>query len=234
VFEFVTWAVATLGIVTLTIVLAERYGVEIAVGIFAALAVLANVLAVKRIAVGALIGPAGVLVYSSTFLITDILGEIYGKEYGKRAVIAGFFANIVALVSILIAVSWQPAPSYVMPPELEKAFEEIFSFAPRIVIASMIAYLISQTHDVYAFHFWKVKTGGKYLWLRNNASTMVSQLIDTVLFITIAFYGVVPGEALVGMILGQYIIKVAIALLDTPFMYLATYTWKVLSPTPLS
>ncbi|AEA47289.1 queuosine precursor transporter [Archaeoglobus veneficus] len=232
--DFVVWAVATLGIVTLTIVLAERYGVEIAVGIFASLTVIANILAVKRIAVASLIGPAGVLVYSSTFLITDILGEIYGKEYGKKAVIAGFFANIVALVSILIAVNWQPAPSFAMPPELEKAFEDVFSFAPRIVIASMIAYLVSQTHDVYAFHFWKTKTGGKYLWLRNNASTIVSQLIDTVLFITIAFYGVVPTEALLGMIFGQYVIKVAIALLDTPFMYIATYTWKVISPNSVN
>ena len=229
--EFVVWAIATLGIVTLIIVLAERYGVEIAVGTFASLTVLANILAVKRIAVGLLIGPAGVLVYSSTFLITDILGEIYGKEYGKKAVIAGFFANIVALVSILIAVNWQAAPSFAMPPELEKAFEDVFNFAPRIVIASMIAYLISQTHDVYAFHFWRTKTGGKYLWLRNNASTIVSQLIDTLLFITIAFYGAVPFNALIEMIGGQYIIKVAIALIDTPFMYVATYTWRLVSPS---
>ncbi len=227
--EFVVWTIATLGIVTLTVILAERYGVEMAVGIFASLTVLANILAVKRIAVGSLMGPAGVLVYSSTFLITDVLGEIYGKEYGKKAVIAGFFANIVALVSVLIAVNWQPAPEYIMPPELEKAFEDVFSFAPRIVIASMVAYLISQTHDVYAFHFWKTKTAGRHLWLRNNASTMVSQLIDTVLFITIAFYGAVSFSALAEMIVGQYVIKVAIALLDTPFMYIAAYSWKLIS-----
>jgi len=224
--EFAIWAIATLGIVTLTVILAERYGVEIAVGIFASLIVIANIIAVKLISVGQFIVPAGVIVYSSTFLITDIIGEIYGREYGKKAVLAGFFANIVALVSIMIAVKWTPAP--IMAPELLKSFENVFAFAPRIVLASMVAYLISQIHDVYAFHFWKEKTRGKHLWLRNNASTTVSQAIDTVLFITIAFYGLVPTEVLLGMIFGQYVIKVGIALLDTPFMYIATYVWKAM------
>jgi uncharacterized integral membrane protein (TIGR00697 family) len=225
--EFAIWAIATLGIVTLTVILAERYGVEIAVGIFASLIVIANVIAVKLISVGQFIVPAGVIVYSSTFLITDIIGEIYGREYGKKAVLAGFFANIVALISIMLAVKWTPAP--IADPALLKSFENVFAFAPRIVLASMVAYVISQIHDVYAFHFWKVKTKGKHLWLRNNASTTISQAIDTVLFITIAFYGVVPVNVLLGMIFGQYVIKVGIALLDTPFMYIATYVWRAMN-----
>jgi len=225
--EFAMWAIATLGIVTLTVILAEKYGVEIAVGIFASLIVIANVIAVKLISVGQFIVPAGIIVYSSTFLITDIIGEIYGREYGKKAVLAGFFANIVALISIMLAVKWTPAP--VVSQELLKSFENVFAFAPRIVLASMVAYIISQIHDVYAFHFWKEKTKGKHLWLRNNASTAVSQAIDTVLFITIAFYGVVPANVLLSIIFGQYVIKVGIAILDTPFMYIATYVWKILA-----
>lgn len=229
--EFVQWVLVTLGIVTLTVLLAERYGVEIAIGIFAALIVIANVIASKIIFVGNigsinLIGPAGVIVYASTFLITDIIGEIYGKEYSKKAVITGFFANIVAVISILVAINWTPAPF--VKEDFLHAFNNILGFAPRIVLASMIAYLISQTHDVYAFHFWKDKMQGKYLWFRNNASTIVSQAIDTVIFITLAFYGLpgITNEVLVSMMFGQYVLKVFIALFDTPFIYIATLTWK--------
>lgn len=227
--EFIQWVLITLGIVTVTMILAERYGVEIAIGIFTALIVIANVISSKIIFVGEigsvnLIGPAGVIVYASTFLITDIIGEIYGKEYSKKAVITGFFANIIAVVAILIAINWTPAPF--LSNEFLNSFNKILGFAPRIVLASMIAYLISQTHDVYAFHFWKRKTKGKHLWLRNNASTIVSQAIDTAVFITIAFYGLVANEVLLSMIFGQYVLKVFIALFDTPFIYIATLTWR--------
>lgn len=227
-FEFITWIILTLSAVTLVVALAERYGVEIAIGIFATLTVVANVIASKLVTVGSVIVPAGVIVYSATFLITDVLGEIYGKEYGKKAVITGFFANLIAMLAIVTALLWKPAPIGI---EMAEAFNKVFSLTPRIVIASMVAYLISQTHDVYAFHFWKEKTKGKYLWLRNNASTMVSQAIDTCTFITLAFYGIVPNDVLLGMIVWQYLIKVTIALMDTPFMYIATYTWRFVSKT---
>ena len=85
-----------------------------------------------------------------------------------------------------------------------------------MVLASMVAYLVSQHHDIFAFHWWKKKTGGRYLWLRNTASTIVSQAIDTGLFITIAFYGVLD---IVPLLLGQYVVKLIIAIIDTPFMY---------------
>ncbi len=226
--EFVTWVILTLSAVTLVVALAEKYGVEIAVGIFATLTVVANIIASKLVTVGDIIVPAGVIVYSATFLITDVLEEIYGKEYGKKAVVTGFFANILAMLAIVTALLWKPAPISI---EIAKDFEKVFGLTPRIVVASMVAYLLSLTHDVYAFHFWKEKTKGKHLWLRNNASTIVSQLIDTCTFITLSFYGVVPNDMLIKMITGQYIIKVLIALLDTPFMYIATFTWKIVSKT---
>jgi hypothetical protein len=117
-----------------------------------------------------------------------------------------------------------------MTEDLLKSFENVLGLAPRVVFASIIAFAVSQTHDVYAFHFLKEKTEGRFLWLRNNASTMVSQLIDTVVFILIAFYGVFPPQAIASMILGQYILKLTIAIVDTPFMYLAVYTWKSFKP----
>ncbi|MGC9515589.1 queuosine precursor transporter [Methanocrinis sp.] len=213
------WAAATLAIVTLSAVLAARFGVEIAVGVFASLTVLANLIAAKTIVFGPFIAPAAVLVYASTFLLTDILSELFGAEKARLAVWTGFIANLVMMVSILIAVRWSASP--VMDPGLAASFDAVFGFAPRVIAASMVAYLVSQHHDVWAYGFWRDKTGGRHLWLRNNASTMASQLIDTMIFISLAFYAVLPNSVLVQMMVGQYAIKLLIAVLDTPFMYLA-------------
>ena len=213
------WATATLAIVAISAILATRHGVEIAVGVFASLTVLANLIAAKTIVFGPFIAPAAVLVYASTFLMTDILSEIFGKEKARLAVWTGFVANLVMLVSVLIAVRWSASP--VMDPDLARSFDAVFGFAPRVIAASMLAYLVSQHHDVWAYGFWRDKTGGRRLWLRNNASTMVSQAIDTLIFISLAFYGLLPNSVLVQMMVGQYAIKLLIAALDTPFMYLA-------------
>lgn len=213
------WAAATLAIVTASAILAARRGPEIAVGVFASLTVLANLLAVKTISFGPFIAPAAVLVYASTFLLTDILSELFGEEKARLAVWTGFVANMVMLVSVLIAVRWSASP--LMDPGLASSFDAVFGFAPRIVVASMIAYLVSQHHDVWAYGFWRKKTGGRHMWLRNNASTMTSQGIDTLIFITLAFYGLVPNSILLQMMAGQYVIKILIAALDTPFIYLA-------------
>ncbi len=222
--DFLLWVLSTLFTVTLAVIIAERIGIEVAIGIYAALIVLSNLIAGKLITVFTFVAPAAVIVYSSTFLITDILCELYGKEYARKAVIAGLFASILAIISISIAVRWEAAPF--VSKEFVKSYQMVFSMTPRIIIASIIAYIISQTHDVYAFHFWKGVTGGKYLWLRNNASTLVSQLIDTTIFITLAFWNPgMPVAQLLTMITGQYVIKMAIALLDTPFIYAATATY---------
>ena len=215
----ILWAAATLAIVTACAALATRRGPEIAVGVFASLTVLANLLAVKTITFGPFIAPAAVLVYASTFLLTDILSELFGEEKARLAVWTGILANMVMLVSVLIALRWSASP--LMDPGLASSFDAVFGFAPRVIAASMIAYLVSQHHDVWAYGFWRRKTGGKHMWLRNNASTMASQGIDTLIFITLAFYGLVPNSILLQMMAGQYVIKVLIAALDTPFIYLA-------------
>ena len=215
----ILWAAATLAIVTACAALATRRGPEIAVGVFASLTVLANLLAVKTITLGPFIAPAAVLVYASTFLLTDILSELFGEEKARLAVWTGILANMVMLVSVLIALRWSASP--LMDPGLASSFDAVFGFAPRVIAASMIAYLVSQHHDVWAYGFWRRKTGGKHMWLRNNASTMASQGIDTLIFITLAFYGLVPNSILLQMMAGQYVIKVLIAALDTPFIYLA-------------
>ena len=152
-----------------------------------------------------------------TFLFTDAIAEVWGKETARSIVWVGFFANILMVLLIWLGGILPASPEW----ENQALYQGILGSVPRIVFASMAAYLISQHHDVFAFHFWRTKTKGRRLWMRNNLSTIVSQGLDTVVFGTIAFYGVVPLGVLLGeIILAQYVIKLAIALLDTPFCYL--------------
>ncbi|MFH1784174.1 MAG: queuosine precursor transporter [bacterium] len=185
----------------------------ILVSIFAASLAIASVLASKILMIAGLVFPAGVLAYSITFPITDVISEVWGKKRANQVVISGFFALLVVLILARVSILL-PAAGFWQKGE---AFNSIIASTTRIIIASFVAYLISQFHDVWAFHFWKKVTKGKHLWLRNNASTLVSQLIDTVVFITIAFYGTMP---LMGLIKGQYLVKAAIAIIDTPLVYL--------------
>ena len=169
--------------------------------------------------------PAAVVAYALTFAFTDIIGEVYGKKAAGRVVAAGFLAQLLVLAYNALALRLPHAP---FSPTTPEAYESVIWGGAQIILASLAAYLVSQTHDVWAFHWWKQKTRGRWLWLRNNASTMVSQLIDTVIFITLAFH-VIPtllgGEALpfnvvANIILGQYLAKILIALADTPLVYL--------------
>ncbi len=184
--------------------------------LFTTCLIAANIIAVKLISVFGWVVPAGVIAYPLTFLFTDVIAELYGRRTASRVVWAGFAANILMVALIFggkllpAAVFWEGQPAY----------ESILGMVPRIVLASMVAYLISQHYDIFAFHFWRQKTKGRFLWLRNNASTMVSQAMDTGLFITIAFWGTVPTAILTEMLLTQYVIKLIIAACDTPFCYL--------------
>ncbi len=183
------------------------------VSIFVGALVISSVLASKIISIFDLFVPAGVLAYCITFVVTDVISEIWGKERANRVVFSGFIALLVTFLLIRIALTWDAAPFW----REQKAFSTILGSTSRIIIASFIAYLVSQYHDVWAFHIWRKLTEGRHLWLRNIASTVVSQFIDTLIFITIAFYGTMPVFPLMK---GQYFIKVLIALLDTPFVYL--------------
>ncbi len=184
--------------------------------LFTTCLLVANIIAVKLVAIGGWVVPAGVIAYPLTFLFTDVITELYGRRIASKVVWLGFGANLLMAVLVFGGKLLPPAPFW----ENQPAYESILGMVPRIVLASMVAYLISQHHDVFAFHFWRQKTKARFLWLRNNASTMVSQALDTGLFITIAFWGVVPAQILANMLLSQYIIKLAIAASDTPFCYL--------------
>ncbi len=197
--------------------------------LFAALStyiVLANIIAFRIMNLGYFIVPVAVIVYSLTFLITDFLSEKYGKEMARKAVWSGFIMNVLAVIVIVFS-NAMPYPSFAS--EQAKIFSQAFSLTWRIVLGSLIAYMISQNVSVAIYHLLKVKTKGKKMWLRNNLSTIIAQFADTILFITIAFYGIFPYDALKSMVLSQYVIKLIIALLDTPFLYLSTYLFDKFS-----
>jgi len=199
--------------------------------LFTTCLLVANIITAKLVSIGGWVVPAGVIAYPLTFLFTDVISELYGRRIASRVVWVGFGANLLMVVLVFGGKLLPPAPFW----EGQPAYESILGVVPRIVLASMIAYLISQQHDIFAFHFWRRKTKARFLWLRNNASTMVSQGLDTGLFITIAFWGIVPTEILVNMLLTQYVIKLAIAVCDTPFCYLlvALLKDKVKPPPPI-
>ncbi|MDK2893593.1 MAG: queuosine precursor transporter, partial [Thermotoga sp.] len=154
-------------------------------GIFVSALTISNVIAGKLVNIGPFLVPVAVLCYPITFAVTDIVSEVYGKRTAQKMVWTGFFTSLILVIYSQIAVFYPPASIFAN----NEAFVKVFGSTPRIVLASILAYILSQTHDVWAFHFWKKVTRGSHLWLRNNLSTMVSQFIDTLTFITVAFAG---------------------------------------------
>lgn len=197
----------------------ERKAFTLLTSLFIGSLVIAAVVSSKIINIFGFYAPAGVLAYSVTFIVSDIISEIWGKERANEVIQCGFIALLTAIVLSWAALHWTPAPFW----HGQEGFASVLSNTPRIVLASLIAYIISQTHDVWLFHLLKKVTGGKHLWLRNNASTVASQLIDSTIFVTVAFYGVMPvGD----IIIGQWFAKVAIAVIDTPFVYMGVSLLK--------
>lgn len=180
--------------------------------------IIANIQVTKTVELFGFEATLGNIVYATSFLATDILNENYGKKAAAKAVGIGFFALIVMTVLMNLAIFFEPSPSDFV----QESMSVIFGLMPRIAAASLAAYGISQLHDIWAYTFWKQKRPeNSYIWLRNNASTMISQLIDSVIFTLIAFYGVFPGDVLIQIVLTTYILKWAVAVADTPFIYLA-------------
>ena len=184
--------------------------------LFVGFYLLANIIANKQFDLGPLILTGGLLCFPITFLLTDVINEVYGSAVANKLVWYGLVVMAFAVLIIQIAIAIPPSGIW----EGQDSFRSILGGTFRITIASMVAYIFSQLHDVWAFDMWKRKTKGKHLWLRNNLSTVVSQVIDTIIFIVIAFAGIVPNSALLPMITGQLVVKWIIALADTPFCYL--------------
>ena len=175
----------------------------------------------------------GIITYPLTFLFTDIVSEIYGKKRADFMVIMGFVCSLLMLLIVQIAMAVPPheawssgnPPFYKTTAEFQTGFESVFSMGPVLVFGSMLAYLCAQLTDNFLFHWWKQRTDGKHLWLRNNGSTWISQLVDTAIVNSILFYvGFKMDFALgVSIMVTIYIYKLIIAALDTPFIYLGVF-----------
>ena len=191
------------------------YLISLAV-IFTTLLLTANISAVKIIAIGSEGIDAGIIAYPLTFLISDVISEVYGRKTTTKIIWLGFLANLL-MISIIYVAGILPSATFWND---QQSYDQILGAVPRIVIASMVAYLVSQNHDVLAFEMWKKVTGGKFLWFRNNASTVVSQGIDTTIFILIAFVGIYSFDDILNMIWITYLIKIFVAIIDTPLVYI--------------
>lgn len=154
-----------------------------------------------------------------TFLITDIVAEVYGKKVSARFVYVGMISIVIMLAYTALFVALPAHERYTLNAE----YTAIFGSSVRIMVASVIAFFLSQLHDIWAFEFLKRKTGEKFLWLRNNLSTFVSQAIDSLVFMFIAFYHVTPQFTalfVIELTIPYYLFKIFFAVLDTPFVYL--------------
>lgn len=210
---WIIYMILDLSMVVLMYKLFGKYGMYAVVVMSS---IICNVQVVKLVNLFGMTATLGNIVYASNFFATDVLSEYYGKKEARRAVLLGFSMLVVATVWMQLALLFKPSPEDFSQEHLSA----IFSLMPRISFASLTAYIIAQLHDVWAFHFWKEKTKGKHLWLRNNASTMVSQLIDSVVFTTLAFLGVVDLKTFWSILATTYLFKLIVAAVDTPFIYL--------------
>lgn len=198
------------------------YGVFMAV--FVTFVILTNTVGVKLFSAFGLILPVSIIWFPLTFLVTDIVSEMYGAKRARFLVIMGFTMSLILLGFSQIGINLQPSEIYAAG----EAYVSIFGPVWRLLFASMAAYLLAQMVDVHLFHYWKRLTKGKHLWLRNNASTMISQFVDTVIVNVIFLYKnptVFTGDFsdLMNIIFSVYLLKIAIAALDTPFCYLGVW-----------
>lgn len=160
----------------------------------------------------------GILPYPITFLITDIISEIFGKKSANQVVVAGIFASFFSMGILWLA---SEAPALETSPIDDATFQKVFALSPIAVLASMIAYLSAQFVDIRIYHFWKDLTKGKHLWLRNNFSTFASQIIDsTTVILLLCAFKVLPWELFWGLVVSSVLFKILVAAFDTPFLYL--------------
>lgn len=194
------------------------FKLSILLGLFSALLVAVNYLGIKVTPIFGISTSVGIFLVPFTFLITDIVSEVYGKPIARRFVVSGMVSLVVVLVATAAFIQLPAHERF----EIDEEYRTVFSASLRIIFASLVAFGLSQIHDIWAFEFWKKKTSGRFLWLRNNLSTMGSQAIDTLVFMFIAFYGISPRfDALfiLELALPYYIFKIAFAALDTPLVY---------------
>ena len=210
-------------------VLLYRYfgkaGLQVAI---ATAIILANLQGPKLTVIFGLQTSLGVIFYSSIFFATDVLSENFGKAEANKAVRMGFAVSVIVLIMMSLALLYLPSTrpeTAAFSVSIHESFATIVSFTPRFVFGSLLAYYVSQSFDVWAFHKIKEMTGERWLWLRNNGSTMSSQALDTVIYSLVAWWGIVDLKTALALGGAKYIFKIAIAIIDTVFIYWAKNTF---------
>lgn len=207
-----------------------KAGLQVAI---ATAIILANLQGPKLTIIFGLQTSLGVIFYSSIFFATDVLSENYGKAEANKAVRMGFAVSVIVLLMLSLALLFLPSSkpeTAAFSASIHDAFATIVNFTPRFVFGSLLAYYVSQSFDVWAFHKIRKMTGERWLWLRNNASTMSSQAIDTVIYSLVAWWGIVDLKTAFALGAAKYVFKIAIAMIDTVFIYWAKYAYETRQP----
>jgi len=223
------WFATLLLDLSLTLLMYRLFG---RIGLTAAIVLailLANLQGPKLTVIFGLETSLGVIFYSTIFFATDLLGEKHGRAAASQAVFTGFGVSVIIVMMLSISMLYQPSTrpeSVEFSADIHAAFASILDFTPRFVFGSLLAYLLSQSLDVWLFHRIRQATGPKHLWLRNNLSTMTSQAFDTALYSLIVWWGTVSLGTAIKLALAKYALKLVIAAIDTPFIYWAR-DWRV-------
>lgn len=210
-----------LGFAVLMFRLFGRYGLY---GVIVFSLLLANIQGPKLTMILGLQTSMGVILYSSIFFATDLLSEKYGRREAQRAVLLGFAVSVMLVALTQIGLLYKPTPdpetaAYAL--RIHEAMSALFDYTPRFVFGSLLAYLLSQSFDVWVFHRIRNATGGKHLWLRNTGSTLLSQVVDTLIYGLVVWWGIVDFVTALQLAAAKYVFKFGIAVIDTPFIYWA-------------
>jgi uncharacterized integral membrane protein (TIGR00697 family) len=199
--------------------------------LFVTALIVSNIIAVKLITFAGLVLPAAVILFPIAYIIGDILTEVYGYARARQVIWIGFFCNLLAVIAIWIAGRLTPPPFWAIgafdsPETAQQAYQAILGFAPRLLLASFLAYLAGEFLNSFVLAKLKVRTEGRYLWLRTISSTLIGEGADSIVFISIAFWGVFPTLAIGQAILSQWLFKVVFEVLATPVTYLVVNALK--------
>lgn len=199
--------------------------------VFVTTLIISNIIAVKLVNIGGLFLPAAVILFPVAYIFGDILTEVYGYARARQVIWTGFICNLLAVIAIWIGGQLPAAPfwsagAFSSPESAQQAYQAILGFTPRLLLASFIAYLIGEFLNSFVLAKLKVKTEGRFLWLRTISSTIVGEGADSAVFISIAFAGIIPGAGLLNAILSQWTFKVIYETLATPLTYLIVNTLK--------
>jgi uncharacterized integral membrane protein (TIGR00697 family) len=185
------------------------------VSIFVTCLISSNIIAVKLVKIFGFVLPAAIILFPISYILGDVLTEVYGYHQARRVIWLGFFCNLVAVIAIWIG-QILPAASFW---DGQTAYERILGYTPRLLLASFLAYLVGEFTNSFVLAKMKIATQGRWLWARTIGSTVVGQGLDSLVFMTLAFVGTIPLTALTGAIVVQWLSKSAYEAIVTPLTY---------------